>query len=71
MYSKNRIPMYEGDGFIHSSPIQEGDRDFCVLVAPGSQAESRRALSGAARELRHKFAVWFRSNLRHPQGKAP
>jgi len=73
MYRKNRVPMYEGDGFIHSSPRQDHFQNVSVQAAtrsPGSQAELRPGLSGTARELLHRLAVWIRVSVRHPQEKA-
>ena len=73
MYRKNRIPMYEGDGFIHSSPNQDNFQNPSVQAAPrnpGSQAELRPGLAAAARELLHKLAVWTGVSVRHPQEKA-
>ena len=73
MYRKNGVPMYEGDGFIHSSPKQDDFQNSSPPVAtlnPGSPAELRPGLAGAARELLHKLAVWIGVGVRHPQGKA-
>jgi hypothetical protein len=71
MYPKNRIPMYEGDGFIHSGPTPGAAEDSCVPVPnqddSGLEVERR---PGAARAWLHKFAVWVAASLRHPQGKA-
>jgi len=73
MYRRNRVPMYEGDGFIHSSPRQDG------LQNPGSQpatpdpvspTELRPSLNAAARGLLHRLAVRFGSGARHCQAKA-
>jgi hypothetical protein len=73
MYPKNRIPMYEGDGFIHTSPTPESAENSHVQ-APTQDSRSRiergPGLSGAARELLHRFAVWIGVRVRHPQGKA-
>ena len=72
MYLKNRVPMYEGDGFIHSSPTQDTFQSPSVEAArnPDSQPELRRSLSGAARELLRKLAVWVGTGVRHLQAKA-
>ena len=73
MYRKNRVPMYEGDGFIHSSPRLGRFQNVSVQAAvrnPGSQAEQRPGLAAAARELLHKLAVWIGVSVRHPQEKA-
>ncbi len=73
MYRSNRLPMYEGDGFIHSSPRQDD------LQNPGSEAatrdpvfptEPRSSLIAAARELLHRLAVRFGSGVRHLKAKA-
>jgi len=73
MYPKNPIPMYEGDGFIHTSPTPEIAENSPVQ-APSQDSRSRvergPGLSGAARELLHRFAVWIGVSVRHPQGKA-
>jgi len=73
MYPKNRIPMYEGDGFIHTSPTPESAQNSHVQ-APSQDSRSRvergPGLSGAARELVHRLAVWIGVSVRHPQGKA-
>ena len=69
MYRKNRVPMYEGDGFIHSSPNQDNFQNPSVQAAPrnpGSQAEPRPGLAAAARELLHRLAVWIGHGLQHP-----
>jgi hypothetical protein len=65
--------MYEGDGFIHANPIQDSAENSSVQVPNrGSQSrvESSPVLSGAARELLHKIAVWVGVSVRDPQGKA-
>ena len=70
MYRKNRIPMYEGDGFIHSSPSRDNFQNPSVEAAPrnpGSQAKLRPGLAAAARELLHKLAVWIRSRRAAPE----
>src|SRR5258708_2028952 len=50
MYRKNRVPMYEGDGYIHSSPKQDNFQNPSVEAArnPDSQAALRPGPSGAA-----------------------
>ena len=73
MYRKNRVPMYEGDGFIHSSPRQDHFQNVSVQAAarnPGSRPGLRPGLSGTARELLHRLAVWIGVGVRHPQEKA-
>jgi hypothetical protein len=64
--------MYEGDGFIHSSPNQDNFQNPSVEAArnPDSQAELRPGLSGAAREMLHRLAVWIGSGVRYLQTKA-
>jgi hypothetical protein len=73
MYPKNRMPMYEGDSFIHANPIQEPAENSSVQV-PNPDSESRvnpgPDLSRATRSLLHKLAVWIGTAVRHPQGKA-
>jgi hypothetical protein len=68
MYRKNRIPMYEGDGYIHSSPKQDNLQSPSVEPArnPDSQPALRRSPSVAARELLHRLAVWIGHGLQHP-----
>jgi len=72
MYRKNRVPMYEGDGYIHSSPKQDNFQNPPVQAArnPGSQVGRRPGLSAAARELLHRLAAWIGHGLQHPQRKA-
>jgi hypothetical protein len=67
MSLKNRIPMYEGDGYIHSSPKQDNFQKPSVVAAknPDSQAALRPAPGGAARELLHRLAVWIGHGLQH------
>jgi hypothetical protein len=72
MYPKNRIPMYEGDGFIHPSPIRDAAENSFVQAPKqdsGLRVERGPGLSGAARELLHKLAVWIGVSVRHPRGK--
>ena len=68
MYRKNRIPMYEGDGYIHSSPKQDDFQNPPVEAGrnPDSQPALRPGPSGAARELLHRLAVWIGHGLQHP-----
>jgi len=68
MTLRNRIPMYEGDGYIHSSPKQDKLQSPSVEAArnPDSQPALRRGPSVAARELLHRLAVWIRHGLQHP-----
>jgi hypothetical protein len=68
MYRKTRIPMYEGDGYIHSSPKQDKFQNPSVEAArnPDSQPALRPAPSGAVRELLHRLAVWIGHGLQHP-----
>ena len=67
MYHRNRIPMYEGDGYIHSSPKQDKLQSPSVEPArnPDSQPALRRRPSVAARELLHRLAVWIGRGLQH------
>ncbi len=67
MYRKNRIPMYEGDGYIHSSPKQDNFQNPSVEAArnPDSQPALRPGPSGAARELLRRLAVWIGHGLQH------
>lgn len=69
---KNRFPMYEGDGYIHSSPVQ-----FPSEAAPrsenhldGSQQDGRKPRTGAARALLLMVADWLDRVLQHPRRKA-
>ena len=73
MYPKNRIPMYEGDGFIHPGPIQAAAENSSVQDPDRdsvSRVESGPRLGGAARKLLQRIAVWIGTTVRHPQGKA-
>jgi len=73
MYPKNRIPMYEGDGFIHPSPIRDtAENSFAPALSRDSRfrVEHGAGISAAARELLHKLAVWLGVGVRHPKGKA-
>ena len=67
MSLKNRIPMYEGDGYIHSSPKQDKLQSPSVEPARNldSQPALRRSPSEAARELLHRLAVWIGHGLQH------
>ena len=73
MYPKNRIPMYEGDGFIHPGPIRGSAEDSSAPV-PIRDSESRVEFgpgpSRAARNLLHKLAVWIGIRVRRPLTKA-
>ena len=73
MYPKNRIPMYEGDGFIRPNPIQD-TAESSSLPVPNRDSESRvepgLRLSGAARNLLRKLAVLIGSSVRHLQTRA-
>ncbi len=69
---KNRFPMYEGDSYIHPSPVQ-----FPSEVPPqsenhlhGAQQDSRKPRTGAARALLLRIADWLDRALRHPRRKA-
>ena len=72
MYLKNRVPMYEGDGFIHSSPKPDNCQIPFVEAArnPHSQAELRPGLRGAARQMLRKLAVYIGTGVRHLLTKA-
>ena len=67
MTLRNRIPMYEGDGYIHSSPNQDNLQSPSVEVArnPDPQPVRRRGPSLAARGLLHRLAVWIGHGLQH------
>ncbi len=68
MTLRNRIPMYEGDGYIHSSPKQDNLQSPSVEAAtnPDPQPARRRGPSVAARELLRRLAVWIGHGLQHP-----
>jgi hypothetical protein len=68
MYPRNRIPMYEGDGYIHSSPKQDNLQSPSLEAArnPDSQPALRRGPGVAARELLRRLAVWIGHGLQHP-----
>jgi hypothetical protein len=72
MYSKNRFPMYEGDSYIHPSPVQFPSE------APSqsenhlhrAREDSPKPRTGTARALLLRIADWFDRALQHPRRKA-
>jgi len=69
---KTRFPMYEGDSYIHQSPVQ-----FPSEVPPqdqnhlhGARRDSRKPRRGAVRALLLRVTDWLDRALRHPRRKA-
>jgi len=71
MYFKNRFPMYEGDSYIHASPVRlqsdaPAPREDHLHLVEQARRKPRR---GAARALLLKVADWLDRALRHPRRK--
>ncbi|SRR6266849_625788 len=68
---KNRFPMYEGDSYIHPSPVQ-----FPSEVLSQSenhrhtQPDSPKLRTGAVRALLLRIADWLDRALQHPRRRA-
>jgi len=69
---KNRFPMYEGDGYIHPSPVQ-----FPSEVPSQSENHVHRARhdspkprKGGLRALLSRIADWLERAFQHPRTRA-
>ena len=69
---KNRFPMYEGDSYIHPSPVRfpsEGPSQSENHV-PRARHDGLRPRKGGLRALLLRIGAWLGRVLRHPRRKA-
>jgi hypothetical protein len=70
MYFKTRFPMYEGDGYLHRSPVPFPSEPPAQSENHPSRPDHRKPNTGAARALPLRIADWLERVLQHPRRKA-